>query len=126
MSLAVAGCRPSHPERDIASEALKTGLEGLTLSEYQGKILFERHCVICHGDAGKGDGFNAYNLNPPPPDLTATLPDRTDDHLFKVILEGTSAVGKSPLCPPRRGILSPEEQKSLLSYLRRLALTGSP
>ena len=42
----------------------------LTYEQQQGKVLYTKYCAICHGDAGKGDGFNAYNLDPKPRDFT--------------------------------------------------------
>ena len=35
-----------------------------------GRDLYEKHCEICHGAAGKGDGPLADELKTPPPDLT--------------------------------------------------------
>ena len=31
-------------------------------------------CFACHGPQGRGDGQNAYNLQPPPPDFQESLP----------------------------------------------------
>ncbi|MFN0087809.1 MAG: c-type cytochrome [Blastocatellia bacterium] len=36
----------------------------------EGRKLFTRHCVSCHGMDGKGDGPVAKNLKTPPSDLT--------------------------------------------------------
>jgi len=33
----------------------------LTYEQQQGKILYTKYCSVCHGEQGKGDGFNAYN-----------------------------------------------------------------
>jgi len=41
-----------------------------TYKERQGKQLFEQYCVVCHGQSGEGDGFNAYNLTPRPHSLS--------------------------------------------------------
>lgn len=35
----------------------------------KGKRLFEEHCMVCHGQGGKGDGYRLFN--PPPADLTS-------------------------------------------------------
>ena len=34
------------------------------LSSDMGKYLYDRHCVICHGSSGKGDGFYVPQLAP--------------------------------------------------------------
>ena len=36
----------------------------------QGRALYSRHCVSCHGTAGEGDGPAASSLKAPTPDLT--------------------------------------------------------
>ncbi|MFM9971133.1 MAG: CopD family protein [Burkholderiales bacterium] len=40
------------------------------ISVANGKRLFEKHCVSCHGAQGYGDGPAAESLNPKPADLT--------------------------------------------------------
>jgi mono/diheme cytochrome c family protein len=94
---------------------------GLGYAEAQGKHLFDRYCATCHGDGGKGDGQNASNLTPPPPDLTAPKrpPDQGD--LRKVIAEGSAAMGRSPLSPPYGRSLSAQEIDYLTLYCRALA-----
>lgn len=42
-----------------------TGADAVT-----GKAEFDRLCAACHGESGKGDGFLADVLSPPPGDLT--------------------------------------------------------
>jgi len=34
-----------------------------------GRAVFTRHCAVCHGERGAGDGPAAASLNPRPPDL---------------------------------------------------------
>jgi mono/diheme cytochrome c family protein len=123
--LAAIGCRrqAQAPPADPALEALRADEQaaGLTYAEGQGKHLFERYCATCHGDAGKGDGQNASNLNPPVPDLTSSknLADRA--YVRRVIAEGSAAVGRSPLSPPWGRSLRPLEIEYLTLYCRALA-----
>jgi mono/diheme cytochrome c family protein len=41
-----------------------------TVQEHQGRGVYDRHCVMCHGDGARGDGFFADRLLILPPDLT--------------------------------------------------------
>ncbi|MBI3609692.1 MAG: cytochrome c [Nitrospirae bacterium] len=60
----------------------------------KGRAIFSQYCTGCHGDKGRGDGFNAHNLDPGPRDLTdrveAFMADSTNEDLFKGIREGVS------------------------------------
>ena len=87
----------------------------LTYAESQGRSLFVHYCATCHGDGAQGDGQNASNLNPPPPDMTAA---RAKDAAFirRVITEGSAAVGRSPLSPPWGRSLSPQQVDYLVAY----------
>ena len=92
----------------------------LTYEQRQGKYLFRKYCVICHGDDGKGDGFNAYNLDPKPRDFTdvALMHSLTDERIFRVISGGGRSVNKSPLMPSWGGRLQKDEINYLVTYVR--------
>ena len=94
---------------------------GLDRRGFAGLRLFEQRCVICHGSQGKGDGFNAYNLDPRPAPLEETVAQATDTYLRKVILYGSASVGLSAQCPPRGSTLTETEMRDLLVFLRSLA-----
>lgn len=59
-----------------------------------GKAVFTRECMICHGVAGRGDGPYGQGLQPPPPDFgdgsygTLQKPTYTDSDYFWRISEG--------------------------------------
>ncbi|MDO8137685.1 MAG: cytochrome c, partial [Candidatus Brocadiales bacterium] len=79
----------------------------------------EAYCMVCHGERGAGDGFNAFNLNPRPADLAA-VKKKGDEHLFNVISNGSASVGGTPLCPPWGKTLGEEHTRSLVAYLRTI------
>jgi mono/diheme cytochrome c family protein len=60
----------------------------------EGKAIFTRECMICHGDAGRGNGPYIEGLQPPPPDFgdgsygTLAAPSYTDSDYFWRISEG--------------------------------------
>ena len=92
----------------------------LSYVESQGRHLFLHYCATCHGDEGRGDGQNASNLNPPPPDLTASPHARDAALVRKVITEGSASVGRSPLSPPWGHNLSRLEIDYLVAYCQSL------
>lgn len=92
----------------------------LSYIESQGKILFQHYCATCHGDEGKGDGQNASNLNPPPPDMSVSTNQRDPALLRRVIAEGSAAIGRSPQSPPWGRSLSRQQIDYLVAYCQSL------
>jgi mono/diheme cytochrome c family protein len=115
--------RQAAPPADPMLEAIRAEdkAAGLTYAEGQGKRLFDRYCSTCHGDAGKGDGQNASNLDPPPSDLTTSTRTADAAYVRRVIREGSTAVGRSALSPPWGRSLSAQEIEYLTLYCRALA-----
>jgi mono/diheme cytochrome c family protein len=120
--VAVTGCRRPEPPPDALIDAIRADERagGLSYGEGQGKRLFAQYCATCHGDEGKGDGQNASNLNPPPPDLTTSKNARDVAYLRKVITQGSVAVGRSPLSPPWGRSLTAQQVDYLVAYCRAL------
>jgi len=120
-----AGCRraatppPSDPMLDAIRADERVG--GLSYGEGEGKQLFAHYCATCHGDEGRGDGQNASNLNPAPPDLTASKNARDAAYLRRVITQGSAATGRSPLSPPWGRSLSEQQIDYLVAYCQALA-----
>src|SRR6266581_3074180 len=78
--------QPGDPMLDAIRAEERQG--DLSYVESQGKHLFLHYCATCHGDEARGDGQNASNLNPPPPDMTASTGSRDAALLRRVIAEG--------------------------------------
>jgi mono/diheme cytochrome c family protein len=82
----------------------------------EGRSVYERQCVACHGKSGKGDGPAAVALNPRPADLTnlermATI---NDDSLVLVIAKGRKGM------PAYGKLLTQEQVLEVANYLRSL------
>jgi cytochrome c oxidase cbb3-type subunit III len=84
--------------------------------------LYRTYCVQCHGLKGKGNGVNVRDMSVQPRDHTDPqgMGGLSDEVIFKAIKEGGPAVTKSVLMPPWGGVLSDEQIRSLVPYLRTL------
>jgi|WetSurMetagenome_2_1015567.scaffolds.fasta_scaffold47472_5 mono/diheme cytochrome c family protein len=90
-------------------------------AERNGRALYSYYCVVCHGETGKGDGFNSYNLIVHPRNFTdqTRMKALPDDRIKKVILNGGSAVGLSSLMPPWDGVLTEKQASDLVAFIRK-------
>jgi mono/diheme cytochrome c family protein len=120
--LAAAGCsrRPTSP-------AVPPGPSGPSYEMRLGKHVFQHYCQTCHGETGAGDGFNAFNLDPRPRDLSdpAFQSKKSDADLADAVRRGGSGVGLSPLMPPWGRTLSAQEIDQVVLYIRSLKKPAS-
>ncbi len=112
------------PKKDLARAV--PSRYTLTYSQRQGQVLFSKYCSVCHGDEGRGDGFNAYNLEPHPRDLTdpAYMGLYSRQRLAEVITQGGRGINKSTAMPAWGNTLSPYQVKDLVDYLLLLNLSA--
>ena len=82
----------------------------------RGEELYRAHCLICHGETGRGDGPAGLSVNPRPADFTKPqgIDDHSDGELFWYISHGIA--GSS--MPAFENILSEEERWILVHYIR--------
>lgn len=81
--------------------------------DVRGKMIFTSHCAGCHGPEGKGDGY--MMLGPDPANLTSPSTTRKSDaRLLLTIHEG------KPNMPSWKLLLSDEESRAVLAYIRTL------
>ncbi len=123
-SASLGACsRASAPPGDPLLNAIRAEERGsgdLSYAESQGRHLFLHYCATCHGEEGRGDGQNASNLNPPPPDMAVSESIGDTAYVRKVITEGSAAAGRSPLSPPWGRNLSRQEVDDLVAYCRAI------
>ena len=114
--VASAGCRAQPaPAKDALQEAFRDDAHSAQAA--RGHRVFLQRCATCHGPQGRGDGQNAYNLQPPPPDFQESLAKLPAGDRRKVIAGGTAALGRSPLCPAWGRSLGPDDVDALLAWL---------
>ena len=114
-----AGCsrRPAAPPRAAAPRPSTPSYE-LRL----GRSVYQHYCQTCHGETGAGDGFNAFNLDPRPRDISdpGFQKKKTDADLADAIQRGGAGVGLSALMPPWGRTLSRPQIEQVVLYLRSL------
>lgn len=77
----------------------------------EGKLLYERFCLQCHGDKGKGDGLVAANEAINPPAYAAY----TDGQVYHVITNGQNIMGS------HASQITVEERWKITHYVQDLA-----
>jgi mono/diheme cytochrome c family protein len=83
----------------------------------QGKHIFIRECMVCHGDAGRGHGPYRAGLQPSPPDFgDGSYGDYTDADYFWRVSEGVPWTAM----PTWRLQYDEEDRWALVHYLRTL------
>lgn len=98
----------------------------LTAEEQKGKVIYDKRCIGCHGETGKGDGPAADRLRPRPRSFKVArykftftefgkLPQ--DSTLVRWVTEGLP--GSS--MPAWKDILNEDEIKSVVSYIKTLS-----
>jgi mono/diheme cytochrome c family protein len=133
MAFLVAACSGDHPAAQgqppaaggpgvadsTAVAAVVPPGKTLPYEERQGKYLYDQYCAVCHGVEGKGDGFNAYNLEPRPRDFTDStyMTALGEKQILRTISGGGRSVNKSPLMPSYGWTLKEEEIGYIASYL---------
>lgn len=102
-------------------EAMKSRF--LSYEQRQGKHLYIKYCAVCHGEQGKGDGFNAFNLEIKPRDFTDVkyMNALGDARLLETVSQGGKGVNKSVLMPSWGGRISKSEQEYIIAYIRHFA-----
>lgn len=80
-------------------------------------------CASCHGVNGDANTPIAVALIPSPARHSdgTYMNDLSDEHLFRVIKNGGTAVGKSPLMAAWGGTLTDAQIRDVIAFIRTLA-----
>lgn len=90
-----------------------------TYNERLAEQSYLQYCTACHGTEGKGDGFNAVNLEQRPPDFTDAeyMNLLIHEYLVQAISVGGQAINKSPLMPAWGHTLTTDDVERLATYI---------
>ena len=82
-----------------------------------GKKIYHDRCKACHGDRGDGKTFAANALFPPPKNFVAknTKEKLTREQMIRSVIKGRSNTAMMSW----RGVLSEQEIRSVVSYIRK-------
>ena len=99
----------------VEADQIKNPVPTTPQSVENGKGLFKKHCVVCHGKEGKGDGASSLSLDVEPGDLTAKeLKSQSDGALYWKISVGNGHMPNWEL------ILKEKDRWDLVNYIRTL------
>ena len=89
--------------------------------------LYNTYCTQCHGLNRNGKGVNTHDIAVQPRDHSDPkgMGDIPDDELTKAIKEGGLSVNKSVIMPKWGLVLTDNQIKELVSYLRTVCKCGS-
>jgi len=115
--LLAASCRRPAPGSAASSPPRPT--------RYQlqvGKEVYVRYCAGCHGETGAGDGFNSFNLDPHPRDLSDPVFQKAKSNadLADAIRRGGAGVGLTALMPPWGHTLDARQIDAVVVYVRSM------
>lgn len=80
----------------------------------EGKILYTRYCVHCHGEGGKGDGLVGKEYKGVPSYSADAYKTMNDGHIFHVITHGKGRMW------PHGSQMTPEERWKIVQYVHKL------
>lgn len=80
----------------------------------EGKRLYEQYCQFCHGAQGKG---KAFDVTPPPADLTAPAVQKKSDYELAKIIHGGE---RGTAMGAWQWALSDQDKQNVLQYIRWL------
>ena len=94
----------------------------------RGATLFARHCKVCHGEGGEGDGMLAAHLKVPPGDLTEPerMGRRSDEDLLAVVRDGGPARELSSVMTAFGDRLDAQQLADVVAFVRALSRTPEP
>ncbi|HRD51559.1 MAG TPA: cytochrome c, partial [Flavobacteriales bacterium] len=112
---------PDTPEGyEAAGASLKSPIMMTEATVEQGKVIYEKFCMHCHGTTGQGDGPVVNNGKYPPPGAySGPLKDLPEGKIFHVLVHGKNVAMGS-----HASQLSKEERWHVTHYVQYLQNGG--
>ena len=110
------------PENELKAASLENPLAD-SLDLDQAIVLYNRFCIVCHGENGAGQGIlftsKKYPIQPANYHAERAM-NKTDGQLFHNIRAGFGVMG------PHGPLMSVDETWQLVNYIRHLQKTATP
>ncbi|MBO0930763.1 c-type cytochrome [Fibrella aquatilis] len=98
----------------IAERTLVNPIASNAANLDEGKILYGRFCIHCHGENGKGDGLVGKEYAGVPNYSVGDYKTMNDGHIFHVITHGKGRMW------PHGSQMTPEERWKIVLYVHKL------
>lgn len=107
----------SQTQAELAGQKMKNPYPGDAELTQAGKIHFNNYCMVCHGEAGKGDGPVAEKWAPVvvPSLMTDKIRNYPDGRIFHIITTGQGLMGAYITQMP-----SSKDRWAVVNYVRQL------
>jgi len=101
---------------EAAGAGLKNPIERTDAVVGEGKVIFEKMCMHCHGQEGKGDGqlIDTGKFPPPPSYSSPALKELTEGKMFHTITYGKNLMGS------HASQLTKEDRWKVIHYIQEL------
>lgn len=100
-----------HSERTVRIDRKKISQASIA----RGKVLYQQHCLSCHGQNADGKGTKAKELNYRPKDLVAIIKKVPNFKLYMMVSQWKGEM------PGWKSMLNEKETEDLRNYLLNLA-----
>jgi len=105
---------PDRPSREPTYTTSPNGNNDTAVAD--GRRLYRRYCVSCHGRQGRGEGPASAQLSTAPLNFHSdTAANFSDEQLFNRISHGKQSTGM----PAWSGRLSQDQRWAIVNYLKR-------
>lgn len=98
----------------IAERTLTNPIPQTEAALEEGKVLYGRYCIHCHGEGGKGDGLVGVEYKGVPSYSAGAYKEMNDGHIFHVITHGKGRMW------PHGSQMTPEERWKIVMHVHKL------
>ena len=123
IAIVLLGCDQQMPAATSNRSTMLGGVEVSAQVLARGESVYRQRCVLCHGDAGDGQGPIGRRLTPPPRDLRKgeykfapnpnALPD--DAYFHRILIEGIPNTMMQPWG------LDHDDRHAVIQYIKSLS-----